>query len=100
MKVYNLQNTPAAASYRGCGKAWLAVSPSGEPLKLIYMDAHQIVNPERVPDRRYKSGYRLKFRDTTLEFGEFRSRSKEELSKLGSVKSGMASCYEFISWGE
>ena len=97
--VLKIVGTPAEASYRGCGRAWLAVK-DGVPQRIIYMGDHAIRDYDRIehPDRRFKAGVRVEYRrrDTSAEFGEYRARSRAELSTLGEVVGGMCSCYEFV----
>ena len=102
MKLYDMQQEPAQSQYRGCGWAWVAIKDD-QIIAVRYMDNHTGSLTSRSPEvlkradrKRDCMWSRYVAREMNRErFLEWRTKAKTELAKLGEVRSGMMSCYQF-----
>ena len=85
------------AGYKGCGKAWAAIV-EGRVVALRYMERSTILRLKAdVPADAPLAESNFEFIDNWggRSFTDYRAAAKAELALLGTVKSGMCSCFEF-----
>jgi hypothetical protein len=102
----DIQTQPAADQYKGCGKAWVAINDQGQIVGIRYMDNHGGCLTGYAPEalqragrKRYCPASQWAAEEINRElFLNWRKQAKADLAELGTVVSGIMSCYPLISY--
>ena len=101
MKIYDMQQQPAKSQYKGAGWAWVAMKDD-QIIDVRYMGDHTVFTGycvealQRANRKRCcKASERAAQELNRESFAKWRTQARSELASLGTVVSGLMSCWNF-----